>query len=201
MNELPKDELVKQEILASALGLFQRYGLAKTTMEDIAEAAGKGKSTLYYYYKSKEEIYGAVIKKQIESILAEVAAAVENSLTAADKLRTYFSSYVSSANFKYNTVLTDVLRSELKDNKKSTFSEEKKLIDENEILFVKKILLLGTNTGEFRKLTDEELDALSTVLVISFRSLMMEMIFDHDYKADKAISVLLDTLIKGLQAK
>lgn len=201
MNELSKDEIVKQEILASALGLFQRYGLAKTTMEDIAEAAGKGKSTLYYYYKSKEEIYGAVIKKQIESILAEVAATVENSPTASEKLRTYFSTYISAANFKYNTVLTDVLRSELKENRKSTFREGKKLIDENEILFVKRILLLGTSTGEFCEQTDEKLDALSTVLVMSVRSLMMEMIVDHSYKPDKAISVLLDTLIKGLKAK
>lgn len=201
MNKLPKDEVVRQEILASALGLFQRYGLAKTTMEDIAEAAGKGKSTLYYYYRSKEEIYGAVIRKQIEGVLAEVAAAVEDSPTASEKLRVYFSTYVSSMNFRYNTILTDVLRSELKDNRNSAFSEGKKFIDENEIGLVKQILTLGTTTGEFSHLTDEKMDALSTVLVVTVRSLIMEMIPNKNNEPDRAIGALLDYVIKGLQAK
>lgn len=47
-----KDELLKEKILTGADMLFQKYGLTKTTMEDIAREAGKGKSTLYYYFKS-----------------------------------------------------------------------------------------------------------------------------------------------------
>ncbi len=34
-------------------------------MEDIAKAAGKGKSTLYYYYTSKDEIFNAVIEDEM----------------------------------------------------------------------------------------------------------------------------------------
>jgi len=40
-----KDEIVKNEILFQAQKLFQQYGLKKTTMDDIALACGKAKST------------------------------------------------------------------------------------------------------------------------------------------------------------
>ena len=68
---LNKDEIIKAKILEGADKLFQKYGLGKTTMEDIAKDAGKGKSTLYYYFKSKEEI-----KKGIELAMANGAAGV-----------------------------------------------------------------------------------------------------------------------------
>ncbi|PKN72465.1 MAG: TetR/AcrR family transcriptional regulator, partial [Deltaproteobacteria bacterium HGW-Deltaproteobacteria-10] len=55
-----KDEEVKQAIKAAAKRVFAKWGLNKTTMEDIAGEAGKGKSTLYYYFKSKEEIFETV---------------------------------------------------------------------------------------------------------------------------------------------
>jgi AcrR family transcriptional regulator len=50
-----KEEIFKEDIIREAQKLFQTYGLKKTTMEDIAKALGKGKSTLYYYYQSKEQ--------------------------------------------------------------------------------------------------------------------------------------------------
>jgi AcrR family transcriptional regulator len=56
-HDSDREDLVRDEILRAARELFQTYGLTKTTMEDIAEAAGKEKSTLCYYFKNKEEVF------------------------------------------------------------------------------------------------------------------------------------------------
>ena len=69
MNIVNKDEEVKKEIIEAAKVVFQKWGLKKTTMEDIAKEAGKGKSTLYYYFKSKEEIFEMLAKAEINNIL------------------------------------------------------------------------------------------------------------------------------------
>ena len=45
-----------------ARGLFAKQGLENTTMNDIAVASGKGRRTLYTYFKNKEDIYFAVIE-------------------------------------------------------------------------------------------------------------------------------------------
>ena len=63
-----KEEIVKDDILKEAQKLFQQFGLKKTTMEDIARSMGKGKSTLYYYYCSKEQIFDAVISKEMTEV-------------------------------------------------------------------------------------------------------------------------------------
>ncbi|MFN0156885.1 MAG: TetR/AcrR family transcriptional regulator [Bacteroidota bacterium] len=47
----------KEEIINAAERIFQEKGLSATTMDEIAEAAELGKSTLYLYYKSKEDLY------------------------------------------------------------------------------------------------------------------------------------------------
>ena len=54
---MTKEEIIVQEVLNGAKQLMQQYGLKKTTMEDIAKSVGKSKSTLYYYFKDKEEIF------------------------------------------------------------------------------------------------------------------------------------------------
>jgi AcrR family transcriptional regulator len=57
LNEDRGSDPVYQQIMEAAHLLFQRFGYKKTTMEDIAREAGKGKSSLYYYFKTKEEIF------------------------------------------------------------------------------------------------------------------------------------------------
>ncbi|WP_447642710.1 MULTISPECIES: TetR/AcrR family transcriptional regulator [Chitinophagaceae] len=61
----------RKEILLAAQKLFQENGLHNITMEDIAKAIGKGKSSLYYYFKSKEEIFSAVLEMEINDIILE----------------------------------------------------------------------------------------------------------------------------------
>ena len=57
--------------------LFAKKGVDDTTMNDIAVASGKGRRTLYTYFKSKEEIYMAVVKSEVERLtetIKDVAA-------------------------------------------------------------------------------------------------------------------------------
>ncbi len=57
----------KVMILEAALKRFKRFGLSKTTMEEIARDLDISKGSLYYYFTDKESIYVAVV----ENIIAE----------------------------------------------------------------------------------------------------------------------------------
>ena len=84
-----KDQLVKDEILAGAQKLFQQFGLKKTTMDEIAAACGKAKSTLYHYFKSKEEVFDAVLAKEMTDLRKLVRSKVEEHKTVVDKMSVY----------------------------------------------------------------------------------------------------------------
>ena len=66
--------------------LFARKGLEETTMNDISQAAGKGRRTLYTYFKNKEEIFDAVVEAEMDRLAREMAEVASRLLSPEDKL-------------------------------------------------------------------------------------------------------------------
>ena len=61
-------EARKQRILKGALEVFKASGLEGATMDQIAQNSGFGKATLYYYFKSKEDVFSAILEDGWENI-------------------------------------------------------------------------------------------------------------------------------------
>jgi AcrR family transcriptional regulator len=66
-----RKETRPQELLDAALTLFVEKGFAATRSEEVAHAAGVSKGTLYLYYPSKEELFKAVVRHNLSSLIAE----------------------------------------------------------------------------------------------------------------------------------
>ena len=65
VSERQKEErkLRRKRILDGALEVFHKNGIEGSTMDEIANQAGFGKATLYYYFSSKEEVFCAIMEK------------------------------------------------------------------------------------------------------------------------------------------
>jgi AcrR family transcriptional regulator len=83
-----KEEFRKKIILTSGQ-IFSRYGFKKTTMDEIARALKMGKSSIYYYYKSKEEIFEAVVLHEANILRNELTTAIKSVESPVDKMRNY----------------------------------------------------------------------------------------------------------------
>ncbi len=59
-------EFNRGNILEAARTLFEEKGAAQTTMDDIAKRADYSKSTIYVYFKSKDEIYFHIVRESME---------------------------------------------------------------------------------------------------------------------------------------
>lgn len=66
--------------------LFAKQGVQGTTMNDIADAAGRGRRTLYTYFKNKEDIFHAVIEQELSHFRHELEIAKRISLPPEAKL-------------------------------------------------------------------------------------------------------------------
>jgi AcrR family transcriptional regulator len=66
-----RKEARPQELLDAALALFVEKGFAATRAEEVAKRAGVSKGTLYLYYPSKEELFKAVVRRNLSSLIAE----------------------------------------------------------------------------------------------------------------------------------
>jgi AcrR family transcriptional regulator len=63
----------RERLIAAASQLVYQQGVEKTTIADIAQAADVPVGNVYYYFKTKDEIVGAVIDTHVRSIQAEIA--------------------------------------------------------------------------------------------------------------------------------
>jgi len=78
----------EQEICSNALKLFARYGYGKTTVEDVAGAMGMTKSNLYFYFKSKRDLYEKTVATALSGWRDSVAKAVFAQEDVVEKFRT-----------------------------------------------------------------------------------------------------------------
>ncbi|PTN08989.1 TetR family transcriptional regulator [Mangrovibacterium marinum] len=140
-----KKDANRENILKIAQEIFSKYGYKKTTLDDIANAVRKGKSSLYYYFSSKEDLFQAVILKEVEILKRELEKVILRNTDPVEKLRDYIltklNTYRGLANF-YHALENDVTAIEFIDNIKNKYNQE-------EIRMIKRILIEGVRKNAF----------------------------------------------------
>ncbi|MDR2805581.1 MAG: TetR/AcrR family transcriptional regulator [Dysgonamonadaceae bacterium] len=76
----------RDKLIEVARLLFARTGVENTTMNDIAAASQKGRRTLYTYFKSKTDIYHAVVESELNILYDALEAVVKKDVPADEKL-------------------------------------------------------------------------------------------------------------------
>lgn len=79
----------REAILAAATDRFARFGFKKTSIEDVARRAGIGKGTVYLHFASKEELFGAAVRRIWAQAFAEIEAAVKRARTPEARVRAF----------------------------------------------------------------------------------------------------------------
>ena len=78
----------KDLMIEVARQLFARFGFTNTTMNDIADASKRGRRTLYTYFRNKDEIYHAVIERELERLWHELELVGRLSVSPEEKIMT-----------------------------------------------------------------------------------------------------------------
>jgi AcrR family transcriptional regulator len=73
-------------VVRAATDVFLRYGFARTTMGDLAQAAGMSRPALYLVFPSKDEVFSAVIRTMSHQALSELRSALAAMPTTGEKL-------------------------------------------------------------------------------------------------------------------
>lgn len=166
-------EKVRKEIIKSAAEIFRKYGYRKTTMDDIAHAAKKGKSSLYYYYKSKDEIYKAVVSYEGVLFRKKIFQAILSASNPQDKIKAFIlarmNAYQETSNFH-----EAIKSNKLKDQK--FIDRVRKIYEHQEIGLFKNILKEGIKQKHFKIF---DIDLAARAIVMAMRG-MEELLFKPD---------------------
>ena len=195
------DESRRQGILEAAGRAFSRLGFRKTSIADIARAAGVAKGTIYLCSKNKEDLFYQVLLRDMREFLAEVAKAIDPRVPADELLRDIAQRSLEfiEARPLIRDLITgphyqDIPGWELQ------FEAIRALGRSN----IAEILRLGVRQGRFRE--DLDIEATSAVLQDIHHSAYIFHARSHgDSKNNmdelfKGLHTAIDLLIRGLHA-
>lgn len=193
-----KKEHMAIDIVNSAKSVFARFGFHKTSMDMIAQSIGKGKSSIYYYFRSKEDIFQAVVENEAIEVRKEIMEAVNSKTLPREKLKTYILMRLKTLDKMDN--LSNALRSDYLSHLKFINTVKTKYREE-ELKVVSDILLFGEKEEKF-SFDSVTMVSKAIVLAISgfemeyFISPMKEDLTDMEHALDQFLNIFYTGLAK-----
>ncbi len=137
----------KAKLVDVARQLFAKMGVENTTMNDIALASKKGRRTLYTYFKSKEDIYMAVVESELDMLSDMMKRVAEKNISPDEKMIEMIYTRLDAVKevvFRNGTLRANFFRDIWRVEK------VRKRFDAKEILLFKDVLREGVKKGVFR---------------------------------------------------
>lgn len=136
----------RAKLVDVARQLFAKKGVDDTTMNDIAVASKKGRRTLYTYFKSKEDIYMAVVESELEMLLDAMEKVAKQNISPDEKILKLIETHLESIKmvvFRNGTLRAGFFRNIWR------VEAVRKNFDTKEIKLFKQVLAEGKEKGIF----------------------------------------------------
>ena len=186
----------KTFILEIAQNLFAKFGLAKTTIDDIAKKARMGKASIYYYFKSKESIFQEVIDKEGRTLQDKILVAVNTEKSPQEKMQAYFVTRMVALKDLINYY--SALRDEYLDHY-SFVAKARQSFDVFETTLIRNILQEGIQSGDFEV---ENAALAAEAILAALKGFEFQWTIEiPSEQIETNINTLLKILFKGIEKR
>ncbi|MBQ8277052.1 MAG: TetR/AcrR family transcriptional regulator [Bacteroidaceae bacterium] len=163
----------RQKLVEVARELFARQGLDATTMNDIAASSGKGRRTLYTYFRNKEDIYHAVIEGELERLSEKMDEVANMSTEPEQKILTLIYTHLNM--IRETVTRNGSLRAEFFRNIWMVEKVRRKF-DEEERDILRRVLEEGIAAAKFRI---DNVQLMADIIHYSVKGLEVPYIYDR----------------------
>ena len=187
-------EKTRCNILNVARNLFASKGIGKTTMLDVAHASGLGRRTLYMYYKTRDDLYKAVVKSEIEIIISRLQKVMKTNISPDKKLLRFVTVRMQALEelVKRNrSIRSDFL------NDQPRIEEMRKELDIQEKAYMAEILREGNNSGTFRVENPDITAAIAHTTIKGFEPAFIRDNFGAKYQT--TLNLCVKILFQGIK--
>jgi AcrR family transcriptional regulator len=187
-------EKTRCNILNVAKRLFANNGIGKTTMMDVARASGLGRRTLYMYYKTRDDLYCAVVKSEIELIINRLQEVMKTNISPDKKFLRFVAVRMQALEDlvrRNRSIRSDFL------NDQSRIEEIRRELDVQEKAYMAKILTEGNNRGTFRIENPEITAAIAHTTIKGFEPAFIRDDFGSNYQV--TLNLCTKILFQGIK--
>lgn len=151
----------KDQILDAAKNLFTRQGYAKTSVDDISQAVGMRKSSLYYYFKNKEDLFMCSFRNEWEAQFKIFEEKANEATDPTEKILTYVT---QSLNYYEKVVIDHKIPVKVLIETRNMYRNFVNQINRGGIMFCMNCIEEGIKSGQFEKCDVEKVaEAISLV--------------------------------------
>ena len=185
----------RERLIEVARELFAHKGLEATTMNDIAAASGRGRRTLYTYFRNKEEIDYAVIEEELARLSQTMSAVLDMDVPPEEKLFKLIYTHLQA--IRETVARNGTLRAEFFRN---IWMVEKvrRTFDDEEHRVLTAILQQGVDSGRFRVM---HVGLMSDIIHCTIKGLEVPYIYDRlgvGLSEDETYPMVKDILMRVL---
>lgn len=189
-------EEFRRKVIVSAGQIFSHYGFKKTTMDEIAKALKMGKSSIYYYFESKEEIFEAVVLFEANILRNELTTAIKSVESPIDKMKIYvfvrMKAFEKLSNY-YNAIFDKNL------NHFDFIENIREKYDREELAILRLILYHGARKNVFN-VVNSEYTALAVQTAL--KGLEVPLFWKKkEVNIENRLNAILDILFNGIVKK
>jgi len=163
----------RRHLVDVARDLFARKGLEATTMNDIAAASQRGRRTLYTYFRSKEELYTAVVETELDRLSEKLDEVAAMNISPEHKL--FMLAYTHLNSTKEAVGRNGSLRAEFFRNI-WTVETVRRTFDREERHIIRRILQEGVDAGKFQL---ESVVLMADIFHYALKGLEVPYIYDR----------------------
>jgi AcrR family transcriptional regulator len=189
-------EEFRRKVIITAGAIYSLYVLTNTTMDEIAKALKMGKSSIYYYFESKEEIFEAVVLHEANILRNELTKAIKSVESPVEKMRNYvfvrMKTFEKLSNY-YNAIFDKNLdHFDFVENIRSRYDLE-------ELAILRLILYHGARKKVF-SVTNSEYTALA--IQTSLKGLEVPLFWQKkEVNIEDRLNAILEVLFHGILKK
>jgi AcrR family transcriptional regulator len=186
----------RAQIIEAALACYRRQGYVNTTMDDIVAESGLSKGAIYWYFKSKDDLFQAALTSIFEGIAAESMGAMMACETAAERLRVGAQSMVAlcrDIEGYFGLIVEFWSQSENRDEAMVFWAEMLAQYQQA----IAAIFEEGTRMGEFKPV---DASALAWMIMAAYDGLAAYDMMMPDLDMDRISETFVETLLEGLKA-
>ena len=197
MNE-SKQLQRKAQILDAALAVIVQKGYENSRMDDIVASSKMSKGAIYWYYKSKKEIYLSLVNHWVHNYSAVLNHIVDTDRSASDQLRSLFQYFIVQYE-KDPVVFKALLEFWSMAGRDPEFNDKLQKVYSEFVNLISTIIQQGMDNGEFKNL-DVDITAMS--IMVNIEGIMWFTLFKlKNTSAREYIQTISDFILSGLFKK
>lgn len=192
-----KEEEIIQHIIESSKSVFKKYGYKKVTMSDISKVAQKGRSTLYHYFKNKQEVFEQVAIQESLRVLEVSLEFIGANQSLSENLTSFHRSKIKEMILVSKEYIH--LYEDIRNDQALMLKVDRHLLD-LETKHTKKMLEWAIDKEEIAPIDANDMKLLSLTIVTGMSSISREMLFFGNISnLDKRLDWLINLMVKGLR--